>query len=70
MSDKDINDVRLRSLVYLNSCITEALRIFPPVPISSPRVVPWPGETIDGFWVPYGVGQGHFISPFYQTNHS
>ena len=45
----------LGSLPYMNACIEEGLRIFPPVPISLLRTVPKEGSMIDGYMVPGGV---------------
>ncbi|KAB8227642.1 cytochrome P450 [Aspergillus alliaceus] len=42
-------------LPFLNACIEEALRIFPPAPIGLPRTVPKEGALIDGHLVPGGV---------------
>ena len=37
---------------YLNACLKEALRVYPPVPIGSPRVIPEGGQQILGRQVP------------------
>lgn len=42
----------LGSLPYMNACIEEGLRIFPPVPIGLLRTVPKGGSLIDGHMVP------------------
>lgn len=42
----------LGSLPYMNACIEEGLRIFPPVPIGLLRTVPKGGALIDGHPVP------------------
>lgn len=46
----------LAKMSYLNAVIEEGLRMCPPVPTGSPRVVPAGGETVCGHWVPAGVG--------------
>lgn len=46
---------KLAQLPYLNDCLEEALRIFPPVPIGLLRVVPKGGSMIDGHFIPAGV---------------
>lgn len=45
----------LGKLQYLESCVLEALRIFPPVPVGLLRVVPPGGSDIDGRFIPEGV---------------
>ncbi|CRL28245.1 Cytochrome P450 [Penicillium camemberti] len=66
-SADDINSVSTNQLKYLNACINEALRIFPPGPAVFPRRVPRGGGVIDGHWIPGGtqVGIAHFC-----INHS
>lgn len=40
---------------YLNACINEGLRMYPPVPTGLPRAVPEGGAAICGSWVPQDV---------------
>lgn len=49
-------------LSYLNAVLQETLRIYPPVAVTLPRVVPVNGTVIDGDFVPAGVtvGVNHF----------
>lgn len=44
-----------RQLPYLQACLEEALRLFPPVCISLPRRTPAGGDYINGAWVPQEV---------------
>ncbi|KAI1756200.1 cytochrome P450 [Xylaria castorea] len=48
----DFTDDDLKSLPFLNQCITEALRRFPVVPGGLPRYVPKEGAEIAGYWLP------------------
>lgn len=43
----------LAKLPYLNAVITEALRVYPPVPLGGARASP--GAFVDGVYVPAGV---------------
>jgi len=54
-TEADLNMDILGSLPYMNACIEEGLRIFPPVPIGLLRTVPEGGALIDGHNVPGGV---------------
>ncbi|ETS81628.1 hypothetical protein PFICI_06630 [Pestalotiopsis fici W106-1] len=51
-STTDINFDGLGNLKYLNACLKEAMRIYPPLPIGSQRIVPKGGLTILGQWIP------------------
>jgi cytochrome P450 len=42
-------------LTYLQACIDEALRIYPPVPMSLPRITPPEGGVMSGHFVPGNV---------------
>ena len=44
------------SLPYLTATINEALRIYPPIPIGTPRIVPKGGANVAGEFLPEGVG--------------
>ncbi|KAF2712007.1 pisatin demethylase [Pleomassaria siparia CBS 279.74] len=53
-TEADLNMDILGSLPYMNACIEEGLRIFPPVPVGLLRTVPKGGAVIDGHQVPEG----------------
>lgn len=45
----------LDRLPFLEAVIMEALRVFPPIPMSLPRHVPRGGRAIDGYFLPQGT---------------
>jgi cytochrome P450 len=53
----DIDSVSALQLPYLQAVINEALRIHPSGAHGLPRLSP--GATVDGHWVPAGVGYHH-----------
>lgn len=53
---------RINGLEYLDAVLMETLRIYPPVAITLPRVIPPGGERIDGVYVPAGTTVG--VNPF------
>ncbi|KAI9686690.1 MAG: hypothetical protein M1820_010577 [Bogoriella megaspora] len=54
-SDDDMSLERLVQLKYLNACLEEALRMYPPVPVGLGRIVPADGAMIGDQWVPGGA---------------
>ncbi|KAJ5938881.1 hypothetical protein N7466_002015 [Penicillium verhagenii] len=54
-SYEDITASSTLSLKYLHAVILEGLRIYPPLPIALPRVVPKGGDTVDGHFLPEGT---------------
>lgn len=54
-NEEDITMVSVNGLKYQLAVLDEALRIHPPTPAGSPRVVPPEGDIISGQWVPGGV---------------
>ncbi|PYI24535.1 putative cytochrome P450 [Aspergillus violaceofuscus CBS 115571] len=54
-SYEEINGHSTSSLKYLHAVCLEALRIFPPLALGLPRVVPTGGAMIDGHFVPENV---------------
>lgn len=45
----------VQSLKYMLACLNESLRMYPPVPVGLPRIVPKGGHEIAGYWVPQDV---------------
>lgn len=52
---EDLVMANLGDIPYLDACLEEALRMFPPVPIGLLRIVPDQGSEIDGHLIPAGV---------------
>ncbi|KAL3708553.1 hypothetical protein TMatcc_006537 [Talaromyces marneffei ATCC 18224] len=61
-SEQEIVMANVHGLTYLNAVLQECLRIYPPVAVTLPRVVPDGGEVIDGRYVPASttVGVNHY----------
>ena len=51
----EIDAASTAPLPYLNAVALEGMRIYPPLPIALPRVVPEGGDTIAGHFLPGGV---------------
>jgi len=64
---EDINMGQLAQLRYLNACVEEGLRTYPPVSIGLPRVTPPGGTAICGEWIPANISV--YVSP-YSAYHS
>lgn len=74
-TEADINMDVLANLPYMNACIEEGLRIFPPVPVGLLRTVPKGGSLIDGHPVPENTsvavsswGASHSASNFVEPD--
>jgi cytochrome P450 len=61
----EITMQRASRLPYLFAVLEESLRLYPPVPVSLPRVVPPEGASISGYWVPGGVGYSFYLEITY-----
>ncbi|ORY15952.1 cytochrome P450 [Clohesyomyces aquaticus] len=59
--------VGLSQLRYLNACLEEGMRMFPPVPIGAERKVPQGGAKVCGNWLPGGT---IVILPHFAAYHS
>ncbi|KAI6778698.1 Isotrichodermin C-15 hydroxylase-like protein [Emericellopsis cladophorae] len=51
----DMEFTKLQELPYMNACIDEGLRIFPPLPTGLTRTVPTEGDSVAGEWLPGGI---------------
>jgi cytochrome P450 len=54
-SEDEIDFNSISDLKYLIACLTEGLRVYPPVPVGLSRIVPEGGDYISDYWVPEGV---------------
>jgi len=52
LTEEELTLEQLPRLSYLNACFEEGLRVYPPVPVGLPRVVPKEGTSICGEWIP------------------
>ena len=64
-SEEEIILSSVSSLEYMLACLNEAMRVYPPVPIGMPRVVPKGGAKVVDTFVPEGVS---FFSFFFHNN--
>ncbi|KAF2101851.1 putative benzoate 4-monooxygenase cytochrome P450 [Rhizodiscina lignyota] len=55
LNDSDITFASTRDMKFLNACISEGLRLYPPVPMGVPRLAPLGGARVDGYFVPEGT---------------
>ncbi|RTE80145.1 hypothetical protein BHE90_005329 [Fusarium euwallaceae] len=55
---QELNITNLQRLPYLNACLEEGLRLYPPAPVIAPRVAPLGGATVCGRFVPEGTSVG------------
>lgn len=69
-SEEEITLSSIYNLEYLDAVLNDTMRMYPPVAITLPRVVPAGGETVDGSFVPAGttVGVNHFSTYHHPLN--
>lgn len=53
--EEEIDMVSVNKLRYQLAVLDETMRVHPPAPFGSPRVVPGEGQWVSGYWVPGGV---------------
>ena len=54
-SPSDITFQAVAALPYLQACIRETMRLYPPVAVGVPRIIPAGGREIMGRWLPPGT---------------
>jgi cytochrome P450 len=54
-SAENMTVLGLQELTYMNACVDEALRVFPPLPTGLARTVPAEGDTVAGEFLPGGT---------------
>lgn len=54
-TEDDMNFNGVSKIEYLVACLEEGPRMYPPVPVGLPRIVPEGGDNIAGFYVPEGL---------------
>jgi hypothetical protein len=59
-SSDDITMTKLSQLEFLNACLEEGLRMYPPLPVGLPRRAPKGGAKVCGRWVGGGVSYALF----------
>ena len=62
--EEEITISNVNNLPYLLAVLDEGLRIFPPAPLGSPRIVPDQGHVVDGHVVPRGVCYFYYITSY------
>ncbi|PHH78242.1 hypothetical protein CDD82_3154 [Ophiocordyceps australis] len=65
-AESDVTFRRCASLNFLNACIWETLRLYPPVPDIPPRVSP--GDVIDGYPIPEGTSISVYLFPPFRNS--
>jgi cytochrome P450 len=59
-SEQEISSTSVNSLKYLQACLNEGLRCYPPIAGGLPRIMPKGGNIIDGEHVAEGVSLTSF----------
>lgn len=69
-SDEEITFNEAEKLQYLNAVIEESLRIYPPIPVGLPRIIPAGGASVAGHYVPENtvVSGQHYAAYHSPTN--
>ncbi|PHH65694.1 hypothetical protein CDD81_1780 [Ophiocordyceps australis] len=67
-AESEVSFRRCASLSFLNACIYETLRLYPPAPEVPPRVSP--GDVLDGYPIPKGTSISVYLTPtFHNSKH-
>lgn len=56
-SEDQIDMLSVQNLKYLSAVLDESMRLYPPVPSSSPRMIGKGGDKIIGEFIPEGVSK-------------
>lgn len=67
-TEEEINVNTVQNLPYMLAVLDETLRLNPPLPHTTPRVVHKGGDTFCGFFVPEGVSFFHATKPWENRN--
>jgi cytochrome P450 len=67
-TEEEMSMERIAKLKYLHACLEEGLRMYPPVPIGLPRVVPGKGTKICDEFIPGGVSLALRSTTPHQSN--
>ncbi|KAI1193961.1 cytochrome p450 monooxygenase [Nemania serpens] len=51
-NEEEIDLISVNGLSYMLACLNESFRLYPPVPVGLPRVVPKGGNKVAGHWIP------------------
>ncbi|KAH6980600.1 cytochrome P450 [Ilyonectria sp. MPI-CAGE-AT-0026] len=67
---EDLNLNNLQALPFLQACINEAFRLYPPVPVGNMRLAPLGGAIVCGRFVPEGTTVQYTQYAAYHTEHN
>jgi cytochrome P450 len=70
ISTQDITYTKLQNMDYLNACIKEAVRLYPPIASGLPRFVPEGGAAVSGEFLPGGTTVYVSQYPAYHSSHN
>jgi len=68
LSESIIRESEAKALPYLQACIKEGLRVFPPVTALATKTVPKSGDTLRGQFIPGGTNIVYSAWSFYKNH--